>query len=161
MSSPSALSLGHPAASRCASKGSILERSPERVSPAVSSGCRDDLMTPRLAERASTCMRHSPVRFDRDDLMTPRLAERASTCMRHSPVRFDRDDLMTPRLAELASTCMRHSPVRFDRDDLMTPRLAERASTCMRHSPVSPKGHAVAITRGFQGLGRHLFLHAW
>ena len=71
MELPSALSLGHPAASRCASKGSILERSPERVSPAVSSGCRDDLMTPLLADRASICMQDSLVRFtDQEPLLS-------------------------------------------------------------------------------------------
>jgi hypothetical protein len=53
--SPLGPSLGQPAASKCASKGSIRDRSPERVSPAVSSGCNDDLMTPRLADRASIC----------------------------------------------------------------------------------------------------------
>lgn len=48
------LARGQPAAMRWASKGSMRDRSPDRVSPAVSSGCSDERTTPRRFVRAST-----------------------------------------------------------------------------------------------------------
>ncbi len=64
---PSEAARGQPAASRCASAGSMRERSPLRVSPAVSSGCSAERTRPGRRRLASTCTRQpaeSPSRGD-------------------------------------------------------------------------------------------------